>query len=76
MEFDVIRKAAKQVGISPKVYIPAVAQVIVGFALILLGLDVEGKTAIATGIGTFLAGTQSNPGTVVVEPEPQDTEGA
>jgi hypothetical protein len=51
----------KTIGISPKVYVPAVGQVIVGVVLIVLGLDVEGKTAISTGIGTFLLGYGAKP---------------
>jgi hypothetical protein len=51
----------KTVGISPKVWIPAVAQVVAGAGLIIAGLDVEGKTAIATGVGTFLTGFGARP---------------
>jgi hypothetical protein len=36
----------KTIGISPKVYVPAVGQIVVGVVFLLLGLDVEGKTAI------------------------------
>lgn len=58
----------KQIGISPKVYVPAIAQVLAGVVLIVLGLDVEGKTAISTGLGTLLVGYGAKPGTV--EPKP------
>lgn len=54
----------KTVGISAKVYIPAIGQVVVGVALILAGLDVEGKTAIGTGIATFAAGFIAPPAPV------------
>jgi hypothetical protein len=46
----------KTIGISPKVWVPALGQVAVGIAFLLLGLDVEGKTAIATGLGTAAVG--------------------
>lgn len=46
----------KTIGIHPKVWIPAVAQIVAGIALILFGLDVEGKTAIGTGLATFATG--------------------
>lgn len=46
----------KTIGISPKVAIPALGQIVVGVALILLGFDVEGRTAVATGLGTFVVG--------------------
>lgn len=51
-------------GISPKVWIPGVGQLLVGGALIALGFDVEGRTAIATGLGTLLAGFGSGAGRV------------
>jgi len=44
--------------ISPKVWIPALTQIIAGITLIALGLDVEGKTAIAAGLGTLAIGYQ------------------
>lgn len=46
----------RTVGISPKVWVPALGSILVGVAFLILGLDVEGKTAIATGLGTFVAG--------------------
>lgn len=49
----------KTIGISPKVWVPALGQIVVGVAFLLLGLDVEGKTAIATGLGTFVVGFQA-----------------
>lgn len=57
----------KTIGISPKVWVPAVLQVIGGVVFLLLGLDVEGKTALGTGLGTFVAGFASPPGFTVVE---------
>lgn len=55
---------SRTIGLSPKVYIPAGLQITAGVALILLGLDVEGKTAIATGLGTFGVGYGAKPGEV------------
>jgi hypothetical protein len=43
----------KTIGISQKVWLPGVVGIVAGIALILAGLDVEGKTAIAAGLGTF-----------------------
>lgn len=51
-------------GISQKVWIPAALQIATGVVLILLGLDVEGKTAIATGLGTFGIGYGAQPAPV------------
>jgi hypothetical protein len=51
-------------GISPKMYVPAAAQVVLGIVLILLGLDVEGRTVIATGLGTAVVGFGASPGAV------------
>lgn len=59
---------SRTIGISPKVYVPALAQVVAGVGLLLVGLDVEGKTAIATGLGTFVAGYGAKPGTVEKQP--------
>jgi hypothetical protein len=56
---------SKTIGISPKVYVPAIGQVVVGVIFLILGLDVEGKTAIATGLGTFAAGFAAPPAPVV-----------
>jgi hypothetical protein len=54
----------KTVGVSQKVWIPAALQVAAGVVLILLGLDVEGKTAIAAGLGTFGVGYTAKPGQI------------
>lgn len=54
----------KTTGLSPKVYIPALAQIAAGILLIVFGLDTEGQTAIATGLGTFGIGYTAKPGTV------------
>lgn len=51
----------KTIGISPKVFIPALGQLLVGIVFLALGLTVEGKTAIATGLGTFVAGFAAPP---------------
>lgn len=54
--------APKTRGISPKVYIPAIGQALAGVALIIAGLDVEGRTAIGTGLGTLILGFSASPG--------------
>lgn len=54
----------KTVGVSPKAWVPAAAQIAAGIALILLGLDVEGKTLIASGLGTLAVGYGAKPGQV------------
>lgn len=59
-------KAKRTIGITPKVYVPAILQVVGGIAFLLLGLDVEGRTAIGTGITTLIAGWAAKPGTVEV----------
>lgn len=46
-------------GISPKVYIPALLQIVVGVILLLTGSDVEGKTLLLSAVGTFGAGFAS-----------------
>jgi hypothetical protein len=46
----------KTLGISPKVYIPVIVQIIVGVILILTGSDVEGKTLLLTAAGTGALG--------------------
>lgn len=55
----------RTLGISPKVYVPAIGQIIVGVLFLVLGLDVEGKTAISTGLATFVAGFAAPPAPVV-----------
>lgn len=52
----------RTVGISPKVYVPAIGQLVVGVGFLVLGLDVEGKTAIATGLATLAAGFRAPAG--------------
>lgn len=60
----------KTIGISPKVFVPALGQIVVGIVFLLIGLDVEGKTAIATGLGTFFVGFRApNAPTVTVGTE-------
>lgn len=61
----------KTIGISPKVWIPAAGQIVVGIAFLILGLEVEGRTAIATGLGTFAVGFSADPGNVTVDREGQ-----
>lgn len=61
-------KKVETKGVSPKVYIPALAQLVIGIVLIVLGLDVEGKTLIATGLGTGVVGYRApNAPTITVE---------
>lgn len=64
----------KTVGISPKVWVPAVGQILIGGLFLLLGMDVEGKTALATGLGTFLVGFRapSSPVITVGAEDPVD----
>lgn len=54
-------------GFSPKVYIPVALQILGGIVLILSGLDIEGKTAIATGIATLISGFAAGPGKVLAK---------
>ncbi len=65
--------AVKQntLGISPKVYLPVVGQLVAGVVLILCGLDVEGKTLIATAVGTAGVGYRAKPGQVETTPVAQ-----
>lgn len=51
-------------GISPKMYVPAIGQVVIGVVLLILGLDVEGRTMIGTGLATAAVGFGVNPGAV------------
>lgn len=55
----------RTVGLSPKVYLPGIGQIILGVILIIAKLPVEGKTMIATGFATFGIGGAASPGTVV-----------
>lgn len=55
----------KTKGISPKVSIPALASIALGVVLLLLGLDVEGRTLIAAGLGVGALGGAAKPGNVV-----------
>ena len=57
----------KTIGISPKVYVPVIAQAVAGIVLILLGFDVEGRTLLVTALGTAGLGGGANPGNVVRE---------
>jgi hypothetical protein len=63
----------RTLGVSPKVYVPAIGQIIAGAAFLIAGLDVEGRTAIATGLGTLIAGYTATPGNVVDEVDVADT---
>jgi hypothetical protein len=56
---------SKTIGISPKVWAPALGQIIVGIALLILGFTVEGKTLIASGLATFAVGFKAPPAPVV-----------
>jgi hypothetical protein len=62
----------KTVGISPKAWVPAVAAVVVGVVLLVLGYDVEGRSAILAGVGQFAIAFGVAPGLVVgpTDPEP------
>jgi hypothetical protein len=51
--------------VSPKVAWPSLAQLALGIVLILLGLDVEGKTLVVSSLGTLGVGYAVKPGTVV-----------
>lgn len=61
---------AKTVGISPKVYVPALAQVAAGVVLIIIGLDKEGGALLAAALGTLGLGFGAKPGTVEVQSNP------
>lgn len=54
----------KTFGISPKVYVPAIASLVAGVVLLALGYDVEGRSLIAAAVGTGLLGSQAKPGDV------------
>lgn len=54
----------KTLGVSPKVYVPVIAQVAAGIVLLLLGLDVEAKTAFVTAVATAGLGGGAKPGQV------------
>lgn len=60
-------------GISPKVWVPVLLQAVAGVILLVVGFDVEGKTLIATAVGTFVTGFKSPPGDVVPEDLDWDT---
>lgn len=57
-------KKPKTQGVSPKAYVPAIGQVVAGIALLIAGLDVEGRTLIGTGISTMALGFAASPGKV------------
>lgn len=54
----------RTIGISPKVYVPVIAQAVAGVVLIALGFDVEGKTLLATALATAGLGGGARPGQV------------
>jgi hypothetical protein len=57
----------KTLGISPKVFVPVILQIVVGVILILTGDDVEGKTLLFTAVGTGAVGfTAPNAPTITV----------
>jgi len=62
----VVTQEAKTVGVSPKVYLPVVGMLVAGVVLVLIGLDVEGKTLIGTAIATAGVGGFASPGKVQV----------
>jgi hypothetical protein len=58
----------KTIGISQKVWLPGVVGIVAGIGLILVGLDVEGKTAIGAGLATFGIGYTAKPAPVERKP--------
>lgn len=52
-------------GISPKVYVPVLVQVIVAVLMFVAGMDVEGRSLLGSAGLTFAAGWKAQPGTVV-----------
>lgn len=66
MTQTVVLTALKACGISPKVYGPAVLAIALGLLLLLLGLDVEGRTLIGAGMGVFGLGYNLPTGKVVL----------
>lgn len=64
---------SRTVGISPKVYIPALAELATGIAFLIAGLDVEGRTAIAAAFGVLAVGYGASPGTVTHGPDGPDS---
>jgi hypothetical protein len=72
----VTRKAVKTSGVSPKVIAGAITAIVV-FALTKLAISVDPIVEQAINVlATVLAAVIAPSGNVVVEPEPQDTEGA
>ncbi len=53
------------VGWSPKVWIPAAGQIVGGIVLLLIGMDVEGRSLIGSGFATLFLGRLASPGKVV-----------
>lgn len=60
----------KTVGVSLKVLIPALAQLVVGIVLLLTGNDVEGKTLLLAAAGSFGVGYAAPPAGVVRDVDP------
>lgn len=54
----------RTIGISPKVYLPALGQIILGVALLFAKLPVEGKSFIMAGFSTLTLGWVAKPGNV------------
>lgn len=51
-------------GLSPKVLLPVVAQLVIGVVLLAFGNDVEGRTLLLAAAGTFGVGYQAAPGII------------
>lgn len=58
----------RTIGLSPKVYIPGIGQIVLGIALLIAKLPVEGKSFIAAGFATFGIGYTAKPGVVQSKP--------
>lgn len=54
----------RTLGVSPKVYVPALAQVAAGVVLVLIGEATAGEALIAAGLATVGLGGAAKPGTV------------
>lgn len=62
-----MQPATKTFGISPKVYVPAAAQLAVGGALYAIGSRDTGKAVLAGGAGTLVLGYLAGAGEVIVD---------
>jgi len=60
----------KTIGVSAKVYVPVLLQLVGGIVLLLVGMTVEGKTLVVTAIGSFGAGYTAPPSPVLPDFDP------